>query len=983
MVFAGIALFLQSGLALGIGAADSLFLAQFGAERLPWIYLLLPVVMIFYIPTVAWLQSRYSARSILIGALSLIAMGAGLIGSLFLFAHGLSEEVAFLAKLFGAVWYVGLYTLAWNFIDSYFDISQGKRLYGIINGGASIGAIFSGILLSSLAQTVPIGAFFLLWAVVSAILAPSIFFVTRHYRNLEGGWGGEKEEDLGPAAVLKTTAGTLRGSTFALLLALFYFSLPLLSMTVEYLSFEVIARLGDAERLAQAFGRLFIAANAINLIISLFFFDKLVTRFGVRNLVFVQPLAYLVVFALFAFPLDWAGAILGFLAYQALLPAVDNNNANFLFNALPYHAKHQLRTFIEGIGEPLAVALAGGFLLIAVNRTELSTIALIGGFGTVMVGIIALGLNRTYLQGVGANLKASQSVHSGRKHAQIARLSDVGRAELELALDSGDPSLATRAIDLWWMLDPVSAASVYVEKWDMFPSSIRGESQRIFEEHLWLSPDNFRPLAITFLERTGPDPQDQERVGEILSRLDAEPSAERIHLLVEQLNGSESEQIEALRLLEAEVRPGMKAVARKVGSLFHKSTTGEDTTVRVIRVLRRIGDPQSVAFLFGPKVLLGPRQAQTAQSMLVEIGPRCVPILASVLWEEEGPASYAARSLALQTLTILAPAQVMRGWLELLERDIARAQRHMKSVSKLRESASHDRGLHALCLFHEDAAYNAIVWILELLHSIGIIPNHRGLEASLNSQEVKERANAVERVEESIGPRLFRRVKPLFDYWFESQEQKSASFVDREGSEPIRYDWDELRLNLASDRREAVEAASLALYTARFRDKNPEAFFELPPSRLPDEEWAEVVSALTADADDPLTMVEKISILAECPLFQGATASEYRVLANHLQVVLSSALRDYLADADHCQSILIVAKGTVHLHSEGQETILLSTGGVIGLNRIANTPSGWNTGVCSDEAVAFLLEVETFLTLAERFPQMGFSILRAVLDQSW
>src|SRR6185437_9342186 len=101
-----------------------------------------------------------------------------------------------------------------------------------------------------------------------------------------------------------------------------------------------------------------------------------------------------------------AAAYLGFITYQGIITSIDWNNANFLFNAVPANYKAQVRTFAEGLLEPLATAAAGAFLFAAEAKkwlpNQISTIAII------VAGVyflIALGVRSGYLGAIVTNLK--------------------------------------------------------------------------------------------------------------------------------------------------------------------------------------------------------------------------------------------------------------------------------------------------------------------------------------------------------------------------------------------------------------------------------------------------------------------------------------------------------------------------------------------------------------------------------------------------
>ena len=126
----------------------------------------------------------------------------------------------------------------------------------------------------------------------------------------------------------------------------------------------------DGAQLAALFGRLYAVASGINVFVSLLVFNRIVGRLGVPNTALIQPFVYVVTFGLlFAYPGE-AAAVVAFLAHQAILTSIDFNNVNLLLKALPAEGKKAIRTLIEGLGEPFAVASAGALLLVLTVVSE-------------------------------------------------------------------------------------------------------------------------------------------------------------------------------------------------------------------------------------------------------------------------------------------------------------------------------------------------------------------------------------------------------------------------------------------------------------------------------------------------------------------------------------------------------------------------------------------------------------------------------------
>ena len=101
-------------------------------------------------------------------------------------------------------------------------------------------------------------------------------------------------------------------------------------------------------------GTLYASANLFNVFVCLFLFNRLVGRFGVRNVALIMPIAYFGAFGFLFVTGSFEGALACFLAYQGILTSIEYNNQNLLFNAVPSATKRPVRTIVEGLAEPLA-----------------------------------------------------------------------------------------------------------------------------------------------------------------------------------------------------------------------------------------------------------------------------------------------------------------------------------------------------------------------------------------------------------------------------------------------------------------------------------------------------------------------------------------------------------------------------------------------------------------------------------------------------
>ena len=185
--FAALGFLVHCGLAMGLSVTDAVFLSELGADELPMVYVIMPLFMILFTPLSSYVQSRFSIEKALSIALVAIACGAATLGLLFQTSIGDGNPglVIFSGKIFTSIWYIGLYTIFWNFVDAYFPLSEGKRLYGIINAGSCGGVILAGGLLTALSSRVDSFWILYIWAALSILSIPVSIAIRRRFVNLE------------------------------------------------------------------------------------------------------------------------------------------------------------------------------------------------------------------------------------------------------------------------------------------------------------------------------------------------------------------------------------------------------------------------------------------------------------------------------------------------------------------------------------------------------------------------------------------------------------------------------------------------------------------------------------------------------------------------------------------------------------------------------------------------------------------------------
>ena len=283
---------IQGGLAIGVSAADSLFISNIGANKLPVIYTCIPLIMLAYIGIYNRVLDLWGIDRLFVATIGILVVG-GFVFSYLLRGDSPPESVYYISMFYGAFWYIALYSLLWNFIDGFFDLSEAKRLFGLIAGGSALGAIGGGFLVTKLSGIMGVSWLFGVWSTTVLMALPVVWWIVRKIPRIAGDDGGDEEEEVS----MRETLRTVLGSRYVSVLTLVIFMVSVTATICEFRYYSIFeAHYPNEADLAALFGRLYAAVNVFNLIGTMFLFRVLVRWVGVRNVAIIQPIVYLAAF---------------------------------------------------------------------------------------------------------------------------------------------------------------------------------------------------------------------------------------------------------------------------------------------------------------------------------------------------------------------------------------------------------------------------------------------------------------------------------------------------------------------------------------------------------------------------------------------------------------------------------------------------------------------------------------------------------------
>lgn len=409
----------------GLKFADALFLLHVGAESLPIVYSLTACGMVVLAAFLLYAFNVFDIYKIFLGV---IVTGI----SFYIFAFfclqyhiGIENKwLWFALRICGSLFFSVCITCYWTFIDQYYTLQDAKRLYSpfcamVFLGVATTGMIMRAGLIDFQHLTVFICAILLLTAGWILHIVKTIPMVN-----------DEKEafdSQPQPGNRIGSILVQILKSRFTLLLMAGNFITYLLLVITEYnymLSFDeyfdpgIIEATGDEQNaaLTMFLGQCLAAVSITNLVFGLFFYSRLVRRFGVGSMLFVTPAILILTFTGWLSMDTLLFPVMGLFVVEGTLYVVDDSNFNLLLNAVPSKLKYKIRVAIESFFEPIGMLLSSFLLSLAWIDSRLLGLVLAGGSL-----VIAWLLKKNYTRAVYANL-TDNAIHFQRSLVDWFRL---------------------------------------------------------------------------------------------------------------------------------------------------------------------------------------------------------------------------------------------------------------------------------------------------------------------------------------------------------------------------------------------------------------------------------------------------------------------------------------------------------------------------------------------------------------------------------
>ncbi|MCC6677222.1 MAG: MFS transporter [Phycisphaerales bacterium] len=377
-------------------------------DKLPWLWTGTTAAMLLAAPVFAWLVSRLPRRRFIPIVYHFFAANLAVFYVVFLMAPAKSHlNIGYAFYIWLSVFNLFAVSVFWGFMADMFTTEQGKRLFGAIGIGGTLGAICGSAVPAKLVKGVELGSYVVKFAPVHLLIGAVVFlelavvcvWVLTHLFGLQR--EARAQTAGGPRSAKEPGRGVLTGliliSRSPYLLSMCLYML-LFTVTGTFLWFEqariIKAHFADPEKRIAFLGMMDLLVNIIALFTQLFITGRLLMRLGVLAGLLLLPLITMGGFGLIWFWPVPAVLMAVQVGRRGLHYAVDRPTREVLYTVLGPEEKYKSKSFID------TFVYRGGDLLGA--WTDL----LLGKAGLAVAGI-AIGLSVVWA-GVGVALGGMQ-----------------------------------------------------------------------------------------------------------------------------------------------------------------------------------------------------------------------------------------------------------------------------------------------------------------------------------------------------------------------------------------------------------------------------------------------------------------------------------------------------------------------------------------------------------------------------------------------
>ena len=982
----------SAGGAIGSPGVEALFLARFGVEFLPYMYMVLGVITLVSTLIVTALLGRVSKKRLYL-RLPLV---------LVLFLILARVLVGFDLKWFYPVLWLGmslLWTLqgllTWGLASTLCTTRQAKRLFPLFSAGAILGMALGGLITQSLVQWLGTENLLLIWAGTLLLTFVLIHTLTRSIAETPGrGRRSRLVDELQQGYRFVRRSPLMRWVS----LAGFVFSILFFSLAFPFAK-AVAAQFPSEDAMAGFLGVFQGTVTTAAFLVSLLVANRLYARFGFMVVLLVFPLIYLVGFSVLLVNAAFVTLVVFRFLQVFWMQGVAGSAYQALFNVVPSERREQTRAFIDGVPTQAGIVLIGALLAVAEQNLQSQHMFLLGAGAAVLATFTVWKARRTYNGAVVAALHAGQPGVFFSEEEPFGGFQRDATAVSVAVAGIADPNPAVRrvAAEILGNLAVPEATEALVNALDDSDAEVRAALLRS------LARAQAAPALLEIAAYLrDPDALVRLEAVKALSHLTAYPRGLAAHVmpLLSDLDPNVRSQV-AVTLLRAGSYPQAVDVLRNMGLSAKPAIR-----VKAIEALAAWGEPAAYDLAATGLTDPSPSVRGAAAAALARIDPgRCQESLIQMLGDEDpsvrevvaatlghigGPAlPLVVEALAdpvLETGALLAlshlPVQRVADRIRLYVQNKVTCARHYDQLQQGLQALP--GGGDHLALLVESLQDTARRHSLNALRGVGLPGNYDAVSLAidnLGSKDANQRANALE-ILDSVGGRAIRSVLHL---WEPVARQPAADQenTNRESAAEslsiVLHDSDPWLRACAALAAGALDLPSLRDELACLAQKDPDSLVQQTAQAL-------LNGGFTVNTLPTLSLMERILFLRRVPLFAALSPVELKQVAGIAGEHFFPNGELIARQDDPGNEMYIIVAGEIQvLVGDGLSTTVelarRKPGEYVGEMAIISQEPRMASLVAAGEVRVLCIEQKQFEGILRERPETSLAVMRVLCDR--
>ncbi|MGB3200841.1 MAG: cyclic nucleotide-binding domain-containing protein [Nodosilinea sp.] len=404
-------LLLLAGTVLGysvmaIAIANSLFVSDVGADRLPTAYIAIGLCSFLAYGLISQVVDRFSPPRLFCYALA-GAIGLALVLRWFLPSNTAVIYYLLLISTFFQ-WDFHNNILYPNLLTTYFTAVEYRQYVPLIGIAQAAGALIGGGLTTGLSFVLPTRDLLLVLPLFFGLAIWQLIALENTQRPLEQPVASQDERaNTGIWESLKTFPDLVRQYPLVLYLALSSFLLVIIYDCCEYLQFNLYGRYFSDQALTSFLGEMRIVVSVLQVLFLYGLTRPLLGRFGVARINPVYPASTARVLAGVAVKCNVPAAIALQINSDALYKSLNTPIHQLNYNAIPQAFLGRVRAVSDGLIYSFGLVCAGGLLLFCQAYLSLAQVAWVAAGLALLLVVVRLPMGRFYAQGLESMIRSN------------------------------------------------------------------------------------------------------------------------------------------------------------------------------------------------------------------------------------------------------------------------------------------------------------------------------------------------------------------------------------------------------------------------------------------------------------------------------------------------------------------------------------------------------------------------------------------------